>query len=176
MKIRLAGSADAEKFFLHAIDHFRESNRGGDPIFHPVSDYETWKMEETAKRWQEAWEKPITDLNWERCWVLEEKGVFLGHATLQGGRMPNATHRVTFSIGILRSARGQGWGRKLTEAALDWAKAQNSLDWVDLYAFTHNAPARALYRAIGFREVGTTEDLFRVDGVSVSDTHMVLRL
>lgn len=176
MKIRLATAADTHSFFLHSMKHFRESNTGGDPIFHPVTDYENWRAEDQEKRWQEAWNKPITELNWERTWVAEEGGDFLGHATLQGGRMPNSFHRVTFSIGILRPARGQGLGRSLSQASLDWAKAQGSIDWVDLYVFTHNKPAIALYRAMGFTEVGTTEDLFRVQGQSVSDTHMVKKI
>lgn len=176
MKIRFATAADAGSFFLHSMEHFRESNSGGDIIFHPVTDYENWQAADQEKRWAEAWGKPITELHWERTWLAEEGGKFLGHATLQGGRMPNSFHRVTFSIGLLRPARGKGLGRALTEAALDWAKAQGSIDWIDLYVFTHNKAALALYRSMGFREVGTTEDLFRVHGTSVSDTHMVKRL
>jgi ribosomal protein S18 acetylase RimI-like enzyme len=176
MKIRLATPRDAHSFFAHSIRHFRESNTGGDRIFHPVTDYETWDAGEHERRWKEAWSKNIDELHWERAWIAEEKGEILGHATLQGGRMPNSFHRVTFSIGLLRPARGKGLGRALTQTALDWARAQGPIDWIDLYVFTHNEPALALYRSMGFQEVGTTEDLFRVHGTSVSDTHMVLRL
>jgi len=176
MNIRLATPKDTHSFFLHSMKHFRESNTGGDPIFHPVTDFESWNADDQERKWQACWEKPITELNWERTWIAEEKGEILGHATLQGGRMPNSFHRVTFSIGLLRPARGKGLGRALTQAALDWAREQGSIDWIDLYVFTHNKPALALYRSMGFREVGTTEDLFRVHGQSVSDTHMVLRL
>jgi ribosomal protein S18 acetylase RimI-like enzyme len=176
MEIRLAVPADKDAYFEHVMDHFRESNTGGDVIFHPVTDFETWKKDEFTKKLAEDWSRPITELHWERAWVAEENGKLLGHATLQGGRMPNSFHRVTFSIGLIRPARGRGIGRALTQAAIDWAKAQGSIDWIDLYVFTHNKPALALYRAMGFQEVGTTEDLFRVQGTSVSDTHMVKRI
>lgn len=176
MKIRLATLADTNRFFDHAIEHFRESNTGGDSIFHPVTDFESWKREETTAGYEKSWAKGTDELHWERTWIAEENGDFLGHATLQGGRMPNTQHRVTFSIGLLRPARGKGLGRALSQAALDWARAQGSIAWVDLYVFTHNKPALALYRAMGFTDVGTTEDLFRVHGKSVSDTHMVLKL
>jgi ribosomal protein S18 acetylase RimI-like enzyme len=151
MKIRLATAEDAGSFFDHAIEHFRESNTGGDVIFHPVSDFEKWNREEMTAGYGKSWSKPIHELHWERVWIAEENGKFLGHATLQGGRMPNSFHRVTFSIGILRPARGKGLGRALTQAALGWAKAQKTIDWVDLYVFTHNQPAIALYRSMGFQ-------------------------
>lgn len=176
MKIRLATNADTDSFFDHAIEHFRESNTGEDVIFHPATDFESWKREEVTAGYEKSWAKRLDELHWERVWIAEENGKILGHCTLQGGRMPNSFHRVTFSIGILRPARGKGLGRALTQAALGWAKAQGTIDWVDLYVFTHNKPALALYRSMGFSEVGTTEDLFRVHGESVSDTHMVLRL
>lgn len=176
MKIRLAAAHDAEEFFGHTLRHFRESNQEGDPIFHPVTDFENWSKADYIEKLKESWAKSLEELNWERALVLEQDGTFLGHTTLQGGRMPGTGHRATFSIGLERGARGQGFGRALTQATLDWAREQGTLAWIELYVFTHNAPALALYRAMGFREVGTTEDLFRVHGQSVSDTHMVLRL
>ncbi|MES2856860.1 MAG: GNAT family N-acetyltransferase, partial [Bdellovibrionota bacterium] len=79
-------------------------------------------------------------------------------------------------MGIERSHRGGGWGTKLMEVAIGWAKEQPSLDWVQLYVFDHNEPAKALYRKFGFEAVGTVEDLFRVHGQRIADTHMVLNI
>ena len=61
------------------------------------------------------------------------------------------------------------------ETALGWA-ADQGLAWVDLGVFSENAPARALYRKLGFEEVGIVEDAFRVDGSSLDDVAMVFRL
>lgn len=174
--IRMAQASDAERFFAHVLAHFRESGRDGDPIFHPMMDFEKWDGAEQAEKYRKAWSRPLTELHWERVWILEQDGFIRGHANIQGGRMPGSFHRATYAIGLERSARGQGWGRALTTACLDWARAESSLEWIDLYVFTHNPKAQALYRAFGFKEIGTTEDLFRVHGVSVSDTHMVLRV
>jgi ribosomal protein S18 acetylase RimI-like enzyme len=80
------------------------------------------------------------------------------------------------AMGIERDFRGQGWGGRLLQTALDWARAETTLAWVDLGVFEHNAPARALYRKFGFKEVGRREDLFRVHGVRITDIQMVLEL
>ena len=174
--IRLLSPADGEKFFEHVLRHFRESGQGGDPIFHPVLDFEEWKSEDHLARYEARWKKPVGPAVWERVWALEEGGRFLGHATLQGGMLPASAHRATFSIGLERAVRGRGLGRELTQCAIDWAKQQPTLAWIDLYAFAHNEPALRLYRSMGFREIGTTKDLFRVDGHSIDDAHMALAL
>lgn len=62
----------------------------------------------------------------------------------------------------------------MTEA-ITWARAEG-LRWLDLGVFADNAPARALYRQLGFVEVGTVPDAFRIDGRSVEDVSMVLDL
>ncbi len=77
--------------------------------------------------------------------------------------------------GIERRARGQGHGRALIEGRSAWAR-DHGLAWIDLGVFAHNASARALYAKVGFVEVGTTRDQFRVDGTSIDDVAMTLRL
>jgi ribosomal protein S18 acetylase RimI-like enzyme len=101
------------------------------------------------------------------------------HGTIQlrhSPRLESCLHRALLAMGIERSHRAQGWGRQLLEAALGWAQAQPSLDWIDLGVFENNAPARALYSRFGFREVGRREDLFRAFGVKITDIEMVLKL
>ena len=174
--IRLATSADGPAFFQHVLRHFRESGKDGDPIFHPAEDFEDWKEEEHVEKYEKRWEKIPPETGWERVWVLEEKGLILGHATLRGAQHISSSHRTVFAIGIERAARRKRNGRALTLACLEWAKSQPFLEWIDLYAFAHNEPALALYRSVGFQPVGTTLDIFRVQGVSIDDTHMVLKL
>jgi ribosomal protein S18 acetylase RimI-like enzyme len=78
-------------------------------------------------------------------------------------------------MGVERGARGNGLGRALLAAAIAWARTAE-LAWLDLGVFAHNERARALYRTVGFVEVGTTRDRFRVDGVVIDDVAMVLAL
>jgi ribosomal protein S18 acetylase RimI-like enzyme len=60
------------------------------------------------------------------------------------------------------------------EAAIGFAKQADTLVWLDLHVFGHNAPAIALYRSLGFAETGRIEDRFRVEGQSIDDLLMTL--
>ncbi len=42
--------------------------------------------------------------------------------------------------------------------------------------FSHNAPGRALYERLGFTEVGTLTDRFRIQGTSIDDVIMTLNV
>ncbi|WP_244891181.1 GNAT family N-acetyltransferase [Cyclobacterium xiamenense] len=55
-------------------------------------------------------------------------------------------------MGVLPKARGQQVGWLLGQAALNWAK-QNGAKKVLLYSNSILAPALALYRKLGFREI-----------------------
>ena len=57
------------------------------------------------------------------------------------------------SIGVDAAWRGRGVGRALLEALLDTARAEGQ-GALSLSVDHRNAPALALYRSIGFREVG----------------------
>jgi ribosomal protein S18 acetylase RimI-like enzyme len=77
---------------------------------------------------------------------------------------------------VERPYRGRGLGRALMEACIDWARQQPSLSWVDLGVFEGNDVAEALYRKLGFTELGRTPDRFRVDGLQITDITMVLQV
>ncbi|SHN14863.1 Acetyltransferase (GNAT) family protein [Cyclobacterium lianum] len=55
-------------------------------------------------------------------------------------------------MGVLSKAQGQGIGWLLGQAALDWARGQGA-GKVLLYSNSVLAPAIALYRRLGFREI-----------------------
>ena len=93
---------------------------------------------------------------------------------LKGDALAAGLHRSELGIGIERSYRGRGLGRQLMQVAIDFALGAATLDWLDLKVFAHNTPARALYRSLGFEEIGTVIDRFRIGGVSVDDVLMTL--
>ena len=62
------------------------------------------------------------------------------------------------------------------QAALDWAKAQPTLTWLQLFVFDHNLPAKKLYKKFGFEKSGITPDMFRVNGQKISEVSMILML
>ena len=79
-------------------------------------------------------------------------------------------------MGIEVPLRAQGYGKKLLQAAITWAKDQNSLTWIDLSVFAHNLPARKLYANSGFKEIATIEDRLLIDGLTIDDVIMTLKL
>jgi len=176
MLIRLATIDDAPAYFDHMRRHFRESGNDGDVYFHPVTEFETWRREEHVARTIEEWNLSPPAVGWQKVWIAVENGEIVADCLLRSGQLPATSHRAQFAIGIERSARGKGLGRRLSMLALSWAKLEKSLSWVDLWVFAHNTPAIRLYESLGFTKIDTVTDQFRVNGEKIDDTHMTLRL
>jgi RimJ/RimL family protein N-acetyltransferase len=173
--IRLLSDDDLNALFGHMSRHREESGNDGDVIFVPRSRDEPMDEAAFAQRHQQGWARSLAEPAWLRSWGLFVEGELLGHLELTGGRIPAELHRAMLGMGLERGARGRGQGRSLLDAAITWARAQ-ALTWIDLGVFAHNAPARALYAAAGFVEVGAVRDQFRVDGTSIDDVSMTLAL
>ena len=173
--IALLADEHAPALCAHIQRHGAESGQGGDLIFRPRSSDEALDEPAAIERHRTAWGRPLSEPLWLRSWGLLGDGVVLGHLDLHGGRLPAELHRATLGMGLERPARGQGHGRALIETAIAWAR-DRGLAWLDLGVFAHNRPARALSASVGFVEVGTTRDQFRVDGTSIDDVSMTLRL
>jgi RimJ/RimL family protein N-acetyltransferase len=170
-----ASGGDADAYARHVVEHMAESGSGGSPHFALAR---SWQRDEVkahllARLSRELWE-PL----WGRAWVLvaPDGEEVVGHLELRGGRVPAEMHRATLGMGIARRFTGQGHGRRLVETAVKWAK-KAELAWIDLGVFSENEPARKLYRRMGFVEIGTRRDAFRLDaGVEVDDVLMTLEL
>ncbi|HEX6537985.1 MAG TPA: GNAT family N-acetyltransferase [Candidatus Dormibacteraeota bacterium] len=63
------------------------------------------------------------------------------------------SHIGEIAIIVSNQCRGQGLGRQMMEAAIDWARAVG-ITKLSLSVFTSNERAIALYRAMGFEEEG----------------------
>jgi len=62
------------------------------------------------------------------------------------------------------------------EVAIEWARRQPTIVWIDLNVFSDNPGARALYERHGFQVQRRTPDRFRIDGISLDDTAMALQV
>ena len=69
--------------------------------------------------------------------------------------------------------RGQGIGRGLVEAAIDFAQSLDGLTQVHLAVAEPGRAAQELYRHLGFTIWGTEPAALRVGDVSVAELHMV---
>ncbi len=173
--IALLDDADLPALVAHIRRHSHESGHNGDVIFRPRSSDAPIDEMATIERHRIGWAQPLDEPHWLRTWGAVVDGEIRGHLDLHGGRLPSEFHRAMLGMGVERGSRGKGLGRALIAAAITWAK-NAELAWIDLGVFAHNHRARALYRAVGFVEVGVTRDRFRVDGTVIDDVAMVLAL
>ena len=167
--------ADLPALVAHIARHSRESGRDGDPIFRPRSSDAPIDEMATIERHRIGWATPLDEPYWLRTWGAIVDGEIRGHIDLHGGRLSSEFHRAMLGMGVERPWRRLGHGRRLIDTAIAWAR-KVQLAWLDLGVFAHNRRARALYAAVGFIEVGTTRDRFRVDGVAIDDVAMALPL
>ena len=157
----------------HIVRHYEESGRDGQHHFSPVWGLErSWVADALERRLR----TPTSVPGWGRGFAVHDEGRIVGHAEIRGGVVTAALHRAEFSVGLELPYRRLGLGRTLTERAIGLAR-ELGLAWVDLRVFAHNTPARRLYASLGFVEIGTFTDAFRMhDGAPVDDVAMVLRL
>ena len=100
----------------------------------------------------------------------------IGHVDLKSDGLVTGLHRCEIGIGIERTYRKQGLGKLLMCQAIDFARVSDTLAWIDLKVFATNTVACALYKSLGFVEIGTLNDRFRIDGQKIDDIVMVLNV
>lgn len=173
--IRQLTLEDLELYVDHLARHLPEPGVNGiysQPFPHgaPI-DKESFRKIVTA-RWGR---QPGID-RWEIAWGLFKDEKIVGHLEMNGAGIPALNHRAKIGMGIENSYRRQGFGQKLLEAALGWARAQNFLDYIDLDVFAHNKVALNIYKSFGFKHKGQISDRLRVEGQSIDDVQMTLNL
>lgn len=177
-----ARASDAVDFATFLIRHLAESGTPGTPDFAPMREA---SRTDVIRENERKWATPLSAPAWGRTFLLwdrEPRAIALkaahvvGYVELRGAYAPAAGHRAELSIGMDAPYRGQGWGRRLMETAIAFAREVPQIAYVDLRVFAGNPRARALYQKMGFVEVGYIPDAFRFPEGSVDDIPMVLRL
>jgi RimJ/RimL family protein N-acetyltransferase len=90
---------------------------------------------------------------WEVHLVAYRGERLIGHVTVERDRHPVTRHVASLGIAVAADERGRGVGRRLMEAAIDWARAVG-IEKLVLSVYPHNEAAIALYRSLGFVEEG----------------------
>lgn len=171
--IRPLTTADWSRFQAHFKRHRGESGRG-EPHFLPFAPDDPEGPKGIDR---EALGRSLTQPGWQRCWgALTHDDEIVGHVDLKGGGLSTERHRCELGIGIERCHRGGGLGRRLMQQAIDFARGVESLVWIDLRVFAHNEAGKALYRDLGFSEVGRVVDRFRIEEQAIDDVIMTLRV
>lgn len=105
--------------------------------------------------------------------VAESAGDVAGFLTIRGGGLQRLRHTGKLEVMVSAEARGQGIGRALVEAAVQWACDHTELQKIGLAVFADNERAVKLYESLGFREEGRrVEEYLLEDGRLVDDILM----
>ncbi len=170
--IRLCELADVEAMLAHIERLWSERETIRSRPFAHGTPIDRGPREE---RLRTQWVKPLTEPGWMRTWGLFADSEIVGHLDLKGGPIVSDLHRATLGIGLEPGHRDRGLGKAICETTIAWARGQG-LAWIDLGVFGPNLRAQALYRTLGFVEVGRIKDRFRPDGESIDDILMTLAL
>ncbi|MGZ3775754.1 MAG: N-acetyltransferase family protein [Pseudobdellovibrionaceae bacterium] len=174
-EIRLATLNDIDAYSKHCI--FNLSEKGIDNSFvHPYPGSYCPDISEYSANIENKWNKEPFSPNWEIAWVAIVNGKIVGHLDMRCGGIEALVHRMRLGMGIENGFRSVGIGTHLLKAALNWAKDQNKISWIDLSVFENNHAARSLYKKYGFKEIFLIEDALRIENESINDVQMTLRL
>jgi RimJ/RimL family protein N-acetyltransferase len=103
-------------------------------------------------------------------------GQVVGVLNCLAGKRRCIRHAATLGVSIRHAWRGQGIGRALMQAAIDWARSTGVLRRIELQVFTENHRAIHLYKKLGFVEEGRRRACAIKDGQSLDDYIMALLL
>ena len=166
-----------DTFVAYLEDHSKDNGQNGGILFQPFSRHDKWIGAEKLAAFRAGLETEVGAMNWRRLWAaFDASGAISGHVDLRGRHEPCTSHRALLGLGVHRDHRTRGLGTRLVEHAIHWALAETALEWIDLGFLGGNFPAERLYQRLGFHQQAVIPDMFRIDGVSVSDVAMTKRI
>jgi RimJ/RimL family protein N-acetyltransferase len=134
-------------------------------------------------------DRPVT-LKQEEAWLKERLGEIRKRSTVMlvadvDGRIVGSchvsrrpwkeSHRAMIGVALVKSMRGKGIGKALMHETMDLSrKRMRGLESFDLSVLCYNETAQALYKSLGFVEVGCIPDAAKEDGEYVDEMVMVL--
>jgi ribosomal protein S18 acetylase RimI-like enzyme len=89
-----------------------------------------------------------------RYLVAEAASEIVGHGMLDPLPYAAVRHVVHLTLAVHPGWQGQGVGQALLEALIEWAKTAPALEKIELNVRSSNTAAQALYRKLGFSEIG----------------------
>ena len=107
--------------------------------------------------------------------VAEAAGEVVGRLSVARDPHPASRHVADLGLMVAADRRGQGIGRGLLVAAVDWARGAD-VTKLELHVFPWNEPAIRLYERFGFEREGVRRGHYRRGGEEVDAILMAYRL
>ena len=86
--------------------------------------------------------------------VAETAGQIVGHGLLDPLPLAAIRHVVHLTLVVHPGWQGMGIGQELLGRLIEWAKAAAGVEKIELHVRSSNEAAQALYRKMGFTEMG----------------------
>ena len=110
-----------------------------------------------------------------RFLVAESEGELAGHAMLDPLPYAAVRHVVHLTLAVHPGWQRRGVGRALLASLIEWARSAPALEKIELNVRASNAAAQALYREMGFKEIGRWQRRVKLaPGQYVDDVAMEL--
>ncbi len=94
--------------------------------------------------------------------VAETAGQIVGHGMLDPLPLAAVRHVVHLTLVVHLGWQRMGIGRELLSGLIDWAQAAPAVEKIELHVRSSNEPAQALYRKMGFTEMGRWQRRIKV--------------
>lgn len=166
-RVRRLGPGDAEALFALRLRALREHPRA---FLSSVEEDFALGVEGFAERLRAPADRAFTlGAHVDGALVAMAGVARLGHA--------KARHRaLLWGVYVAPEHRRAGLGRAIVARAIEEARAMDGVEALTLAVDAQNAPACALYRALGFVAWGIEHDAFRAGDEPVDEVHMTLSL
>jgi len=143
MKIREIEKLDSRKYLNMLLQLDNESDK---MMFEPGERH-------TSIEEQEGYIDFIKSSN-SLIFIVEDGDSIVGYISIERGWANQIKHTGFLIVGLLEKYRGQGFGTKLFEQAINWCK-DNDIHRIELCVRSDNNNAISLYKKMGFVIEGT---------------------
>ena len=172
LEIRPANHSDLDSFFDYLDDHLSDNGLGNTPLFQPMARSESCLNDGMKSGFADGIETELGCPGWRRLWLAFEGDNVIGHIDIRSHPESHTSHRALLGMGVDRSFRKLGLGSQLLSTMFSWVAENTSIDCMDLWVLSSNTAAQNLYLRNSFKRSGEIEDMFRIDGQSLSYTLM----
>jgi len=174
--IEEVGPDQLEEFLIYLEDHLKENGRDG-PLFQPLSSAQLLDGNILRRKFEGSLGKQVGEKGWRKLWLARNpEGKIAGHIDIRARQEPNAGHRVLLGMGVDKGHRRMNIGQKLLSFVIEFCQQHPDISWLDLEVLAENIPAKSLYQKLKFKDLGTVEDMFQIEGKSYGYTSMTLKV